>query len=296
MVNSMTGFASGLGAQDGFSWSWELRAVNARGLDLRLRVPDWLPGLEQALRASLGGAMARGAVTLNLRLARDDTAAHAQIDSAALAAALHNLNRIEHEARVAGVTLASPTAVDLMALRGVLNAAPEVTDAEALSKALQVDFKQILKDFLEMRASEGASLAGIITTQLDEIDRLTCLAADQASARLPKVEQVLRENLAKVLENSDGVDEGRLVQELALLAVKADVMEETDRLKTHIKAARALLSEDGPRGRKFDFLMQEFNREANTLCSKSQDSDLTATGLDLKAVIDQMREQIQNVE
>ncbi|WP_238321717.1 YicC/YloC family endoribonuclease [Halocynthiibacter namhaensis] len=292
----MTGFASGQGAKHGFSWTWELRAVNARGLDLRLRMPDWLPGLEQTLRTALTGVLARGSVTLNLRLTREETASSVRVVPETLTAALENLNQIEATARAAGVALVPTTALDVMALRGVLDSAPEITDAEALSKTLQGDFASVLQDFLDMRAAEGLSLADIIDAQLTEIEQLTEQATAQARARLPKVEQAFRENIARILDNSEAVDEGRLAQELALLAVKADVTEETDRLLTHIKAARALLGEDGPRGRKFDFLMQEFNREANTLCSKSQDSDLTATGLDLKAVIDQMREQIQNVE
>ncbi|MGB0902821.1 YicC/YloC family endoribonuclease [Halocynthiibacter sp.] len=292
----MTGFASGQGAQDGFSWTWELRSVNARGLDLRLRVPDWLPDIERVLKSKLNSVLSRGSVTLNLRLMRDEAASAVQINTDALATVLSNLAVVEAQARSAGVTLAAPTSVDLMAMRGILDTAPEVTDTEGLTAMLLSDFQGVLDDFLRMRATEGLSLADIITTQLDQIEDLSVRANDLAKARFPKMEQTLRENLSRVLDNSEAMDETRIAQELALLAVRADVTEETDRLLTHVKAARDLLGQTGPCGRKFDFLMQEFNREANTLCSKSQDKELTATGLDLKAVIDQMREQIQNVE
>lgn len=296
MVNSMTGFASGQGASDGFSWTWEIRSVNARGLDLRLRVPDWLPGLEQKLRATVGDALSRGAVTLNLRISREEDAGQVQLDADALQGALKTLSAIELEARAAGVTLTTPTAMDLMKLPGIVLATADVTEPEKLSATVQADFAPVLADFLAMRAGEGRALEQIIAGQLDEIESLVTTAQQQAKDRLPQMEATLRDNLNRVLANADGLDEARLAQEIAVLVVKSDVTEEIDRLMTHVKAARALLATDGPCGRKFDFLMQEFNREANTLCSKSQDSALTATGLDLKAVIDQMREQIQNVE
>ncbi|MGB0968829.1 MAG: YicC/YloC family endoribonuclease, partial [Halocynthiibacter sp.] len=202
----MTGFASGQGAQDGFSWTWELRSVNARGLDLRLRVPDWLPDIERVLKSKLNSVLSRGSVTLNLRLMRDEAASAVQINTDALATVLSNLAVVEAQARSAGVTLAAPTSVDLMAMRGILDTAPEVTDTEGLTAMLLSDFQGVLDDFLRMRATEGLSLADIITTQLDQIEDLSVRANDLAQARLPKMEQTLRENLSRVLDNSDAMD------------------------------------------------------------------------------------------
>ena len=295
-VTSMTGFASGRGEADGFSWGWDLRAVNGKGLDLRLRVPDWVEGLEQALRAAMSARIGRGNVTLSLRLARDDSAAVASLNETALARHLETLKRVEQLAVEADITLSPSTATDVLAIRGVQEMSSEVEDTAGLRKTLMADFAQVLDAFCAMRAAEGEALQQVISGQLDRIETLVADASTVADARKDDVAETLRTNVAKLLENTDGIDEARLTQELALLAVKTDVTEELDRLRAHIDAARKLLATDGPIGRKLDFLMQEFNREANTLCSKSQSVDLTALGLDLKATIDQMREQVQNVE
>ena len=196
-----------------------------------------------------------------------------------------------------GVTLAQPTAADVLAQRGVLVAgSSDDDDAAGIAAALANDIKPLLDDFIAMRASEGAALLQVIRDQLDLIDALTDAAAKAAADRAPQVREHLTRALQRVIEDAADMDEQRLAQELALLFVKSDVTEEIDRLAAHVTAARDLLKMDKPAGRKLDFLAQEFNREANTLCAKAQDQALTAIGLDLKAVIDQMREQIQNVE
>src|SRR3989338_4341223 len=232
MTISMTGFAAARGQGAGHSWAWDIRAVNGKGLDLRLRVPDWIDGLELALRGELSRALQRGNVSLSLKVARDGLADGAE-----------------------GMRVNTP------ALASVL-----------------------------------AALHSVITGQLDRIATLAADAATEAQARRDAAATTLRDALTRVLANAEGVDETRLAQELALIAVKNDVTEELDRLSAHVDAARLLLAESAPVGRKFDFLMQEFMREANTLCSKSQALALTRIGLDLKTVIDQMREQVQNVE
>ncbi|MCE8519960.1 YicC family protein [Ruegeria pomeroyi] len=296
MIRSMTGFASARGELAPFSWSWELRSVNAKGLDLRLRVPEWLEGLETAIRADLGKALTRGSVTLSLRLSRGEEGAALSLNPAALAAVLEALSEVEDQAMARGMTLAPSRAADLLALRGVLEAGGGGDDPAPLVKRLKAELGPLIAAFLQMRETEGKALAQILQNNLTRVAELTAQAADLAEARKPLVAETLRANLARVLGNSDGADPDRVAQELALLAVKADVTEELDRLHAHIKAARDLLAKGGAVGRKLDFLMQEFNREANTLCSKSQNADLTGVGLELKAVIDQMREQVQNVE
>ena len=165
-----------------------------------------------------------------------------------------------------------------------------------LLAVLLEEFPKLLADFDAMRAAEGAALQQVMQAQLSEVETLTAEAATLAQARKGEMAEILKRNLARVLDNTDGADEARLAQELALIAVKSDITEEIDRLAAHVTAARDLLAQGGPVGRKLDFLMQEFNREANTLCSKAQSKDLTTVGLALKAVIDQMREQVQNVE
>lgn len=296
-VNSMTGFASGQGGVEAHSWSWEIRSVNAKGLDLRLRVPDWLDGLEPFVRATLSKALSRGNVSVSLRLSRtEEGAGPLSVNPVVLTSVLEALRQTEAAAQELGVDLKPSSAADLLALRGVLDHAPTQDDPAPLVAALKAEFLTLLAGLTEMRQTEGAQLFKVLTRQIGEIEQLATTAATLAEERKPRMAEVLRANLDRVLQNSDGVDPDRLAQELALIAVKSDVTEEIDRLSAHVAAARELLDAGGPIGRKLDFLMQEFNREANTLCSKSQSSDLTKVGLELKTVIDQMREQVQNVE
>ncbi|WP_444451595.1 YicC/YloC family endoribonuclease [Rhodobacter capsulatus] len=290
----MTGFASISGSGHGHDWLWEIRSVNGKGFDLRLRLPE-VEGLEAATRAALSHRVSRGNIQLSLKLARTSGGERLRLSGAGLAAALSALREVEEAARLHGVSLAPSRATDLLSLRGVLDlGGAEEAEQTPLRGALLTDLDRLLVDFVAMRAAEGEQLGGIIVAQIDRIADLTERAAEVAEARRPEVAATLKASLARVLET--GVDAQRVAQELALLAVKADVTEEIDRLRAHVTAARALLAETGPIGRKFDFLTQEFVRESNTLCSKSGSTALTAIGLDLKHVIDQMREQIQNVE
>ncbi len=296
MVNSMTGFAAHSGQGGEYIWNWDLRSLNSKGMDLRLRVPDWVEGLEAALRARIGKAARRGSVTIGLKLARAVPDGTLSIDPDGLAAALAALSEVAQAADAAGVELAPASAADLLSMKGVQGQGASIVDTAPIKAALLEDFETVLAEFLEMRAREGAALAAILSEQLDRIEALRVEAVGRLEARAENAALALRAALARVMEHADGADEGRVAQEMAMLAVKADITEELDRLAAHVEAARALLETDGPLGRKLEFLTQEFNREANTLCSKSQDVALTRIGLDLKAVIDQMREQVQNVE
>lgn len=298
MTISMTGFAAKRGQGAGYSWAWDIRSVNGKGLDLRLRVPDWIDGLEAMLRADIGKALQRGNVSLTLKVNREDAAGldGMRVNPQVLNSVLVALGEVEGAAMAAGVTLAQATAADVLGVRGVLDTASVEEDTAPLRAAIMADLPALLDAFVAMRASEGAALHDVIALQLDRIAALTADAATEAAARRDASATILRDALAKVLANADGVDETRLAQELAMIAVKNDVTEELDRLVAHVDAARALLADAGQVGRKFDFLMQEFMREANTLCSKAQALALTRIGLDLKTVIDQMREQVQNVE
>lgn len=295
---SMTGFAARRGVGVGYTWNWDLRSVNGKGLDLRLRVPDWIDGLEAMLRAELQKAISRGNVSLTLKVTQDegrDDAAF-RLNEAALGAALTALGRVEAAAMALHVTLRQPTSADVLTLRGVIDATAQETDTTPLRQALLADFPALLADFHAMRGSEGRALAAVLTAQLDRIASLTAEAQAETATRAVTQADTLRDAVARVLAATETVDPARLAQELALLAVKTDVTEELDRLTAHVAAARAHLAEGQPAGRKLDFLMQEFMREANTLCSKAQSLGLTRIGLDLKTVIDQMREQVQNVE
>lgn len=296
MRQSMTGFAALQGEGLTYSWTWELRGVNGKGLDLRTRLPDWIDGLEAQVRALAAKALTRGNVQIALRIATSGDEGALRLDEGQLGAVLDAMTRIEHEAMSIGLSLAPSTAADIVALRGVMTSEAAEVDQKTLNAALLDDFAKALEAFVQMRRAEGAKLAEVLTRQTSDIAALVDEAEEQAKAREVAQAERLKTQLARVMDNSDTVDEGRIAQELALIAVKSDVTEEIDRLRAHVQAARDLLAEAGSVGRKLDFLMQEFNREANTLCSKSGDPVLTRTGLALKTVIEQMREQVQNVE
>jgi uncharacterized protein (TIGR00255 family) len=274
-----------------------VRSVNGKGLDLRLRLPEGIDGLEPLVRAELVRRVQRGTVSLTLKLTREAGAEPVRVNRAVLAAVLSGLAEVTAAAAGRGLDLCAPSAAEVLGLPGVLDRSPaEPDDTEPLRRALMADLPPLLDAFTAARSAEGAALVAVLGTQIDLIAALTADAAAEALLRRDAMGQSLQQSLARVLAGAAGVDQTRLAQELALIAVKADVTEELDRLTAHIAAARALLADPGPVGRRFDFLAQEFNREANTLCSKAQSIALTRIGLDLKTVIDQMREQVQNVE
>ncbi|WP_245912883.1 YicC/YloC family endoribonuclease [Litoreibacter ponti] len=290
----MTAFASTTGQSRGLSWTLEMRGVNAKGLDIRLRLPERMIEHEQAVRTRLSKNFARGNISLTLRIEEEAAASLPKLDEDVFEAYVRAAIRGRTIAKNIGLRLIEASAADYMGLRGVIRT--DAAGAEMPVEPIMASLDAAIADFASMRRSEGAALDVVLRDQLAQIARLAGEAATQAEARKPQMAQTLKTNLARVMDNVDGADPDRVAQELAMLAVKADVSEEIDRLIAHVAAAEALLDSDGPVGRKLDFLMQEFNREANTLCSKSGAPELTRTGLDLKAVIDQMREQVQNVE
>lgn len=290
----MTAFASVNGSDETLTWAWEIRSVNGRGLDIRTRIADGFDGLEAVVRKDIGAACKRGTITVGLKVKRGAVARGARLNPDALERAL---DAVRDTTKAADMETAPLDVAAILALPGVFTMQDaEQDDLSGVIPQVQKDLSTAIDSFCAARAAEGAALHSILTDQVQDIARLCAAAADVLEARRDHAAETFRANVARVLDNTDGVDDARIAQELALIAVKADVAEELDRLGAHVDAAHALLAEDGPIGRKFDFLTQEFNREANTLCSKANFTELTAIGLDLKTVIDQMREQVQNVE
>ena len=291
MLASMTGFGRAAGERGGTAWTWELRSVNGRGLDLRLRVPGGLDALEPALREDAAGPLARGNVSATLTLKRDETPRVAP-DPAMLEQVLRLAQELA--GRIPGAP--APRAETLLALPGVLRpvqAGLDEAGETALRAELRAGFRAALDGLVQARRAEGARLAQVLTTLIDEIAALTDAAAAEAATQPMRQRDRM---LAALADLQTTIPEERLAQEVALLAQRSDVREEIDRLHAHVGAARALLAEGARVGRKLDFLVQEFVREANTLCSKSTTAKLTALGLDLKAAIERLREQVQNVE
>ena len=293
-IVSMTGFAEGSSSHDGLRWRWEAKSVNGRGLDLRLRMPPGFDSLEQPVRMLAAERFRRGNFQINLTVEAQEATRGLKVDPVALASAVKLAREIAAET---GLT---PARIDgILALKGVLvqeeaGAVDPVArghrDAEIL-KSLALAFESLSK----ARASEGAKLAQLLHAQINEVARLVDEAERLAAAQPEALRARLKSQLEELL-NGTPIAEERLAQEVALLATRGDVREELDRLKAHVHDARLLLKSGEAVGRKLDFLSQEFNREANTLCSKSADIALTRAGLALKAVIDQFREQAQNVE
>ncbi|PZQ46585.1 MAG: YicC family protein [Rhodovulum sulfidophilum] len=294
---SMTGFAGHPGAVGEVSWTWEARSVNGRNLDLRLRLPEGFERLEAPLRAALAAALSRGSVTVGLRVTHGAASAAPRLSPVGLEQAILAVELAGDAAARRGLPLAPMTAADLLAVRGVLeqDQSQPAENAQVMERLL-ADIPELTRKLRASRAEEGAQIAVAITDRVDRIADLAGQAKVAAEARGPRAAALLRARIDAVLGQLSQIDEGRLAQELALIAVKADVSEELDRIGAHIVAARNLLRAEGPVGRRLDFLTQEFNREANTLCAKSGASDLTAIGLEMKVAIDQLREQVQNVE
>ncbi len=297
-MRSMTGFATEGGACGPLRWRWEARSVNGRGLDLRFRMPDGAEGLEPKLRAIAAERLNRGNVTIGLKLESGGEAGALAVSEPALATAVAAAQAAESLAAEAGLHLAPSTAVEIVAIRGVLEpASPDAAfAAPETAAALEASFAATIDGLVRARAEEGGRIRETFARILDAIGELTGNAAAAHAAQEDAARSRLKERVAALLDAGAEVEPERLAQELALIAVKADVSEEIERLLSHVAAARDLIDADGPVGRKLDFLTQEFNREANTLCSKSASAALTQIGLDLKVAIDQMREQAQNVE
>ena len=293
-IKSMTGFARTDGSAGSTSWHWEVRSVNGRGLDLRLRLPPGFEGLEPRIREAVAKRLVRGSLSVNLNVRRSEGVSQIRLNEAALRQVLAALDKLQ-----AIATVEIPRADGLLAIRGVLEFAEAEEgegEARARTETMLASLEQALEGLVAARSSEGRRLEQVIVAQLVAIEKLVQAVQRSPARTSDAIRQRLKEQLARLLEPGVPLDEVRLYQEAALLATRADVEEELKRLAAHIAGARELLASSEPAGRRLDFLAQEFNREANTLCSKANDAETTRAGLELKAVIDQMREQVQNIE
>jgi uncharacterized protein (TIGR00255 family) len=293
-ISSMTGFARATGQDEALGWAWEFRSVNGRNLDIRCRLPVGFDRLEPLARAQAGERFKRGSITATLVLSRVEGKASWRIDRDLI----ERLLALQDD--YAGRVSSKPPRLEaLLAVRGVVESVEETASdatAERRAEKIGATLGQALDALVEARRTEGARLAHLLAGHLDEIARLTLSAAENAALRPDAAKARLKQQVAALLEAEPALSEERLAQEAALLAAKGDVREEIDRLTAHIAAARELLAEGGAVGRRLDFLCQEFNREANTLCAKASDVALTRVGLELKAAIEQLREQVQNIE
>lgn len=292
---SMTGYARIQGHDALLGWVWEIKTVNARGLEIRTRFPSGFDGLDIPVRDAVQKRLARGSVTISLGVTPVIGKPAFAVNETLLA------YYAEVAARAASASGLAPAAIDgLMGLKGVIEAAEsgetDLPDETSLRPALMESFAEALAAVLTMRGDEGARLAVVLQGQLDEIDALVIQAEGCAVLDPAAIRERLRQQVATLIEAAPTLSDERLLQEAALIAAKADVREELDRLKAHLAAAREMLSSPQAVGRRLDFLCQEFNREANTLCSKAGAVDLSRIGMALKAVIEQFREQVQNIE
>jgi uncharacterized protein (TIGR00255 family) len=291
-IESMTGFARVAGTTGIHAWAWEIRSVNGRGLDVRVRVPPGFEILAEAARKRLTGAFARGTLHVNLSISSDARPPRPRINEAALAALLEAVARLP-----ASDSIRPPSYDGLLGIRGVVELADESEDTLAAIEApVLAALDAVVLALKEARASEGRALEALVTGQLESITRLTSEAELHPARGVDAIRERIAAQVKTLLEASQTLDPQRLHQEAALLAVRADIREEIDRLHAHVAALRVLLEQGGPIGRKLDFLSQEFGREASTLCAKAGDAGLSRIGLDLRTVVDQMREQVQNVE
>jgi uncharacterized protein (TIGR00255 family) len=298
-LSSMTGFARGhgvtaAGAGVEYAWAWEIKSVNGKGLDLRLRLPPGWDAVEPAIRAKVAAALSRGTVHATLTVERGGKAPAVRVNEEVLAAVLAAMKALSGR-----LDAERPRLDGILGIKGVVEVI-EAEDAEderrAAEAAVVVGFAAVLDALAETRRGEGEALARVLSARLDEIAALLARAEAAAARRPDAVRERIVEQVAALLDASDRLDRDRLHQEAVLIAAKADVREELDRLAAHVEQAQAMVRQGGPVGRRLDFLSQEFNRESNTLCAKANDLELTHIGLALKAVVEQFREQVQNLE
>ena len=293
-LSSMTGFARSHGASGPYTFEWELKSVNAKGFDLRMRLPPGWDDLEALAKKRAGEVLSRGTVYANLNVKRTNSASSVRVNEDVLASV------VKVASLVAGkIDAVAPSVDGLLAIKGVIEIVePESDEAEdeAAKAAAAAAFDEALANLVAMRRREGMALGQVLIQRMDEIEVLA-KKAEAAPGRKPEaIRMRLAEQIAMLLESSDRFDADRLHQEALLIAAKADVREELDRIASHIAQVREMIGKGGPVGRRLDFLAQEFNREVNTCCSKSNDIELTNTGLEMKNVVEQFREQVQNLE
>jgi uncharacterized protein (TIGR00255 family) len=293
-LSSMTGFARTHGMAGPYAWNWEIKSVNAKGLDVRFRLPPGWDAVEAPVRSRAGAALSRGTVYANLTVERKGVAPTVRVNEAVLGAVVETLKGLERT-----IDAAAPSLDGILALKGVMEIADTDESEEerrAAEAAIVEGFAKALADLLAMRRAEGATLGRLLSARLDEIGALTA-RAEAAPGRKPEaVKARLAEQISVLLAASERFDPDRLHQEAVLLAAKADIREELDRLVSHVAQAGKLIADGGAVGRKLDFLAQELHRETNTLTAKSNDVELTNIGLELKSTVEQFREQVQNLE
>ncbi|WP_167730438.1 YicC/YloC family endoribonuclease [Terasakiella sp. SH-1] len=294
-ISSMTGFARSSASAGNYNWTWEIRSVNGKGLDMRVRIPSGFDALDLPARNAISKMFKRGNISLSLNVSHNQEQAGYRVNHDLLKQLIEVMKTVE--ADVPGAN--APSVDGLMGLRGVIEPVEEAESEEEKENAhaqMLASLQEALTDMASNRSAEGQRMEAVLKGHVDEIQDL-CQKAEACAAVQPEAikERLLRQ-LKAVMADLPELDHERISQEAAIIMTKADIREELDRLKAHIEGARDLLKAGSPCGRKLDFLCQEFNREANTLCSKSQDVDLTRIGLNLKAVIEQFREQVQNIE
>ena len=293
-LKSMTGFARTSGHRPPWAWAWEIKAVNAKGLDVRLRLPPGFDRIEAEARAKLTGGLARGTIYATLTAQREAMTPQVRINTEVLSALAEAVANMPSNPNMRLASLDG-----LLGVRGVVEVTDAVDDESVLAEAAAAalgGLEGALKELVQARKTEGAALEAVLSARVERIASLTQSAEDCPGRKVEAVKARLAQSIALLTDASPALDPARLHQEALLMAAKADVREELDRLKTHVAAARALLASDAPAGRKLDFLAQEFAREANTLCSKSNDAALTSIGMELRVEIEQFREQVQNIE
>jgi uncharacterized protein (TIGR00255 family) len=293
-LSSMTGFARGHGVSGPYAWAWEIKSVNGKGLDLRLRIPSGWDAIEVPVRTRAAETLTRGSIQAGLTVERSGAQPVVRVNAAVLDAVLSTVRQLS------GKIEAAPPSLDgLLALKGVI----EVSDSEesederrSAEAAVITGFVEVIAALGEMRRHEGAALGRVLAARLGDIAALAKRAEDTPGRRPEAIKARLAEQIATLVAQSDRFDPDRLHQEAIMIATKADVREELDRLEAHVAQAQHLITQGGAVGRRLDFLAQELNREANTLCAKANDAELTNIGLELKAAVEQFREQVQNVE
>ena len=293
-LSSMTGFARSHGVSGPYAWAWELKSVNAKGLEVRLRFPPGWDAVEMPTRAKAAAFLSRGTVQGTLTVTRDGVAPVVRVNEAVLSAVIETMRDLAER-----IEASPPTLDGILGIKGVV----EVTDQDerederlAAEAALVVGFTAAVEALAAMRRHEGVALGTLLQARLDEIVTLTARAEAAPGRRPEAIKARLAEQIATILSSSDRFDADRLHQEALLIASKADIREELDRLVAHVAQARSLLAQGGPVGRRLDFLSQELHRESNTLCAKANDLELTNIGLELKGIVEQFREQVQNLE
>jgi uncharacterized protein (TIGR00255 family) len=293
-LSSMTGFARGHGVSGAYSWAWELKSVNAKGLDVRLRLPAGWDAVEGPVRSHAAQVLARGNVYGTLTAERKGVAPIVRVNEPVLNAVLATVKGLAGR-----VQAAEPRLDGILSLKGVIEVLDEdesEDDRRAAEAAVIAGFRATVAELAAMRSREGEALGQILNQRVAEIAALAARADAAPGRRAEAIKARIAEQVAVLLDASNRLDPDRLHQEAILIASKADIREELDRLASHVAQAQRLIADGGAIGRRLDFLAQEFNREANTLCSKSNDVELTNIGLELKTVVEQFREQVQNLE